>query len=35
MTAQREVRLMSLQPLSREQKLRQIMSLKESELSKG
>lgn len=34
MAAQREVRVMSLHPYSREQKLKQIMALKESTISK-
>ena len=34
MAAQREVQLMSLQPYSREQKLMQIQSLRESRISK-
>lgn len=34
MDAQREVRVMSLHPYSREQKLKQIMTLKESRTSK-
>ncbi len=34
MAAQREVRRMSLHPYSREQKIQQIMSLKESLVSK-
>ncbi|WP_287681983.1 hypothetical protein [Bacteroides sp.] len=34
MAAQREIRVMSLHPYSREQKLKQIRSLKESAISK-